>query len=82
MFHNDVVGSLLRPSYLKNARDQFAAGKLTDAEFKQIEDRAVDDCINLQVDAAFFPDGSNVPQNPRYRLLYHRSERRYAGKSR
>ena len=51
MFHNDVVGSLLRPSYLKNARDQFAAGKLTDAEFKQIEDRAVDDCINLQVDA-------------------------------
>jgi len=47
MFHSDVVGSLLRPSYLKEARDQFASGKLTDAEFKQIEDRAVDECIAL-----------------------------------
>jgi len=51
MFHSDVVGSLLRPSYLKEARDQFASGKLTDAEFKQIEDRAVDECIALQVQA-------------------------------
>src|SRR5580765_844619 len=51
MFHSDVVGSLLRPSYLKEARDQFASGKLTDAEFKQIEDRAVDECIALQVEA-------------------------------
>jgi 5-methyltetrahydropteroyltriglutamate--homocysteine methyltransferase len=50
MFHSDVVGSLLRPSYLKEARDQFACGKLTDAEFKQIEDRAVDECIALQVE--------------------------------
>ena len=51
MFHGDVVGSLLRPSYLKEARDQFAVGKLTDAEFKRIEDRAVDECIDLQVQA-------------------------------
>ena len=51
MFRSDVVGSLLRPSYLKEARDQFASGKLTDAEFKQIEDRAVDECIALQVHA-------------------------------
>ena len=51
MFHSDVVGSLLRPSYLKEARDQFASGKLTDAKFKQIEDRAVDQCIALQVEA-------------------------------
>jgi len=50
MFHSDVVGSLLRPSYLKEARDQSASGKLTDAEFKQIEDRAVDECIALQVE--------------------------------
>jgi len=50
MFHSDVVGSLLRPSYLKEARDQSASGKLTDAELKQIEDRAVDECIALQVE--------------------------------
>ena len=51
MFHSDVVGSLLRPSYLKEARDQYAVGKLTDAEFKRIEDHAVDECIDLQVQA-------------------------------
>ena len=51
MFHSDVVGSLLRPAYLKEARDGFAAGKLTDAEFKQVEDRAVDECIALQEQA-------------------------------
>jgi 5-methyltetrahydropteroyltriglutamate--homocysteine methyltransferase len=41
----------LRPQYLKDARDQFAAGKLTDAEFKRMEDRAVDECVQTQVDA-------------------------------
>jgi 5-methyltetrahydropteroyltriglutamate--homocysteine methyltransferase len=51
MFHSDVVGSLLRPSYLKEARDQFATRNLTDAEFKRIEDRAVDECVDLQVQA-------------------------------
>lgn len=51
MYRSDVVGSLLRPSYLKNARDQFASGKLSDAEFKRIEDRAVDECVELQVRA-------------------------------
>ena len=48
MYRSDVVGSLLRPSYLKEARDRYSAGKLTDADFKQIEDRAVDDAIALQ----------------------------------
>src|SRR5271170_6010526 len=49
MYRSDVVGSLLRPSYLKDARDRFAAGNLTDAAFKQVEDRAVDECIDLQI---------------------------------
>lgn len=52
MFHSDVVGSLLRPAYLKDAREGFASGKLTDAEFKAIEDRAVDECIDLQTAAS------------------------------
>jgi 5-methyltetrahydropteroyltriglutamate--homocysteine methyltransferase len=51
LFHSDVVGSLLRPAYLKEAREGFASGRLTDAEFKAIEDRAVDECINLQIEA-------------------------------
>jgi 5-methyltetrahydropteroyltriglutamate--homocysteine methyltransferase len=51
MFRSDVVGSLLRPAYLKEARTTFAAGNLTPAEFKAIEDRAVNECIDLQIDA-------------------------------
>jgi 5-methyltetrahydropteroyltriglutamate--homocysteine methyltransferase len=44
----DVVGSLLRPAYLKAARADYDAGKLSDQAFKQIEDRAVDEAIALQ----------------------------------
>jgi 5-methyltetrahydropteroyltriglutamate--homocysteine methyltransferase len=44
----DVVGSLLRPPELLRARDTYAAGRLTPAEFKRIEDRAVDDAVRLQ----------------------------------
>ena len=49
MYRSDVVGSLLRPEYLKEARESFAAHKLTDAAFKQVEDRAVDEGIALQI---------------------------------
>ncbi|HXY86301.1 MAG TPA: cobalamin-independent methionine synthase II family protein [Gaiellaceae bacterium] len=47
----DVVGSLLRPAALLSARDEAARGELTPAEFKRIEDRAVDEAIALQEDA-------------------------------
>ncbi|MFN0121253.1 MAG: methionine synthase [Blastocatellia bacterium] len=47
-FRTDVVGSLLRPAYLKEARAQYEAGTLSDQAFKQIEDRAVDEAIALQ----------------------------------
>ncbi|MHB8646623.1 MAG: cobalamin-independent methionine synthase II family protein [Thermomicrobiales bacterium] len=50
-YRSDVVGSLLRPEYLKEARASHAAGTLSDAAFKQIEDRAVDEAIALQVRA-------------------------------
>jgi 5-methyltetrahydropteroyltriglutamate--homocysteine methyltransferase len=43
------VGSLLRPSYLIDAREQLEGGTLTASEFKRIEDRAVDEAIELQV---------------------------------
>src|SRR5246127_427356 len=49
VYRSDVVGSLLRPGYLKEARDQYASNQITDAAFKQAEDRAVDEAVDLQV---------------------------------
>ena len=48
---SDVVGSLLRPSALVEARRKREQGELTPAEFKFIEDRAVRDAVSLQQDA-------------------------------
>lgn len=45
------VGSLLRPAYLRLARVQHAAGELTDAAFKAVEDRAVREAVAIQEDA-------------------------------
>jgi 5-methyltetrahydropteroyltriglutamate--homocysteine methyltransferase len=46
--HTDVVGSLLRPVALRKARDDWMAGRLSHAQFKSIEDRAVDEAVCLQ----------------------------------
>jgi len=48
MHRSDVVGSLLRPAYLKEARERHDSAELSDAAFKQIEDRAVDEAVALQ----------------------------------
>jgi 5-methyltetrahydropteroyltriglutamate--homocysteine methyltransferase len=47
----DVVGSLLRPPELLDARERFASGELDPAEFKEIENRAVDEALRLQEEA-------------------------------
>src|SRR5438046_6446840 len=47
-YHADHVGSLLRPSGLITAREDAAAGRISRARFKAIEDRAVEDAIRLQ----------------------------------
>src|ERR1700680_4725639 len=47
-FHSEVVGSLLRPSYLVEARKQFESGSVSAADFKAVEDRAVNEAIALQ----------------------------------
>jgi len=47
-YRSDVVGSLLRPDYLKDARASLEAGRVGAADFKRTEDRAVDDAIALQ----------------------------------
>ena len=48
VYHSDVIGSLLRPRYLSQAREAREAGQLSAPEFKRIEDRAVDQAIAMQ----------------------------------
>ncbi len=47
----DVVGSLLRPAALREARMRFDDGAIAAAEFHAIEDQAVRDAVRLQEDA-------------------------------
>ena len=49
--HTDVVGSLLRPAELLDARARFERGELDAAGLKRAEDAAVDAAVALQEDA-------------------------------
>jgi 5-methyltetrahydropteroyltriglutamate--homocysteine methyltransferase len=49
--HTDVVGSLLRPPELLRARAEREAGRIGQAAFKAVEDRAVDQAVALQEEA-------------------------------
>ena len=46
--HADVIGSLLRPASLLAAQKDLAIGTITATQFKEIEDRAVDEAVSLQ----------------------------------
>jgi len=48
VIRSDVIGSLLRPPELKAARERFDRGELSPAALKQVEDRAVDEAVQLQ----------------------------------
>lgn len=48
LFRAEVIGSLLRPDYLKQARKRWEAREISTREFKQVEDHAVDQMIALQ----------------------------------
>ena len=48
IYRADTIGSPLRPTYLKEARQAWEAGVLPTPEFKRIEDRAVDEALALQ----------------------------------
>ncbi|HEX9445424.1 MAG TPA: methionine synthase [Candidatus Binatia bacterium] len=45
---SDVVGSLLRPDYLKAARERFDQGQLGEKDLAAVEDRAVQQGVALQ----------------------------------
>jgi 5-methyltetrahydropteroyltriglutamate--homocysteine methyltransferase len=49
--HTDVVGSLLRPPELLEARERRERGELGPPEFKRVEDAAVDVALRLQEEA-------------------------------
>src|SRR6476469_8548601 len=49
--HTDVVGSLLRPQTLLDARQRFERREIEPDEFKRIEDAAVDAAVRLQEEA-------------------------------
>lgn len=51
IYRAEVIGSMLRPEYLKRARLDFAADRLSTAQFKTIEDRAVNEAIAIQEEA-------------------------------
>lgn len=48
IYRAEVIGSLVRPAYLNDGRAAMHAGKLSAQEFKQLEDRAVDEVLALQ----------------------------------
>ncbi len=52
-FHYDFVGSFLRPEQLKQARADYAAGKLSQAELKKVEDQAILDLVAKQKKAGY-----------------------------
>jgi methionine synthase II (cobalamin-independent) len=47
-FRADHVGSLLRPAELLRAREQAAAGAITKAELRDVEDAAIAEAVRLQ----------------------------------
>ena len=46
-YRAEVIGSLLRPQYLKEATRRFDAGEISDAELNQAQDRAALEAIRL-----------------------------------
>jgi len=50
-FRADHVGSLLRPAQLKEARQQRAAGKMTDAALREVEDALIRRAVAQQEEA-------------------------------
>lgn len=51
--HADTIGSMLRPKYLLQAREKYQAGSLPAEKFKELEDKAVNECISIQEGAGF-----------------------------
>ncbi len=51
LFRAQTIGSMLRPGYLRDARRALRRDELSNAAFKKIEDRAVDEALAIQESA-------------------------------
>jgi 5-methyltetrahydropteroyltriglutamate--homocysteine methyltransferase len=51
VYHAEVVGSMLRPPWLVEAREAMRAGKIAPDDYETIADRAVDEALRIQVAA-------------------------------
>ena len=69
---SDTVGSLLRPAYLCEAQAKLERGEFTPAQFKNVEDRAVDEAVALQQDAGL--DVVTDGEMRRYAFFGHLAE--------
>jgi 5-methyltetrahydropteroyltriglutamate--homocysteine methyltransferase len=67
-FRADHVGSLLRPAALKTAREQHAAGKLSDQELHAVEDREIARIIDKQQSIGL----SSITDGEFRRAMWHR----------
>lgn len=47
-FRYDVVGSFLRPEYLKDARAKFAEGRSAEEQLKETEDKAIKELVEKE----------------------------------
>lgn len=68
-YRSEVVGSLLRPQYLVDARAQLEANEISPAMFKAAEDRAVREAIALQETAGI--DAITDGEQRRYAFYGH-----------
>ena len=50
-FRYDVVGSFLRPEYLKKAREEFAKGSIDAGQLKAVEDKAIQELVGKEKEA-------------------------------
>jgi 5-methyltetrahydropteroyltriglutamate--homocysteine methyltransferase len=49
VYRGDHVGSLLRPTAIKNARQQHANGEITAVQLREIEDKEIADVVTKQL---------------------------------
>ena len=47
-YRYDIVGSFLRPDYLKDARAEYAEGTLSADQLREVEDKAIKELVEKE----------------------------------
>ena len=47
-YRYDIVGSFLRPDYLKDARAEYAEGALSPDQLREVEDKAIKELVEKE----------------------------------